>query len=187
MPQPAQQRLRHISPPGMRRPIHTTPAPTNPPARRNPLMQPNGASDPTTAAERMLEVRALLAPWIAERAIRVHRSSRRKGVLGALCARGHHAGACAAHTNPLVKAGVVGLAGLEPAAHPYQLASNRCADRHSRRSRLTVGAQGMRSIDALVCVLLFRPDACDVAASLTSYPACNSPPSYARECYSNTT
>jgi hypothetical protein len=27
-------------------------------------MQPNGASDPTTAAERMLEVRALLASWL---------------------------------------------------------------------------------------------------------------------------
>jgi hypothetical protein len=38
--------------------------------------------------------------------------------------------------------------------HPYQLnAGNRCADRHSCRSRPTVGAQGMRSISPLVCVL----------------------------------
>jgi hypothetical protein len=38
--------------------------------------------------------------------------------------------------------------------HPYQLnAGNRCADRHSCRSRPTVGAQGMRSISVLVCVV----------------------------------
>ena len=38
--------------------------------------------------------------------------------------------------------------------HPYQLnAGNRCANRHLCRSRPTVGAQGMRSISLLVCVL----------------------------------
>jgi hypothetical protein len=38
--------------------------------------------------------------------------------------------------------------------HPYQLnAGNRCAHRPFRRSRLTVGAQGMRSNNPLVCVL----------------------------------
>ena len=79
-------------------------------------MQPNGASDPTTAAERMLEVRALLAPWIAERAIRVHRSSRRKGFLERCAPEVTKLERCAVHTNPLVKAGAVGLAGLEPAA-----------------------------------------------------------------------
>jgi hypothetical protein len=41
--------------------------------------------------------------------------------------------------------------------HPYQLnAGNRCAHRRSRRSRPTVGAKVMRSIGALVCVLLFH-------------------------------
>src|SRR5918993_3221688 len=43
--------------------------------------------------------------------------------------------------------------------HPYQLnAGNRCADRRSRRSRPTVGAKGMRSIGAQVCVLAMLPD-----------------------------
>ena len=187
MPQPAQQRLSRIFTSRHAPPDPHDTGPDEPPARRKPLRQPNGASDPTTAAERMLEVRALLAPWIAERAIRVHRSSRRKGFLERCTPEVTTLDRCAVHTNPLVKAGVVAWLDLNQRPHPYQLnASNRCADRHSRRSRLTVGAQGMRSIDALVCVLLFRPDACDVAASLTSYPACNSPPSYARECYSNT-
>src|SRR5215216_4843270 len=38
--------------------------------------------------------------------------------------------------------------------HPYQLnAGNRCANRPFPSSRPTVGAQGMRSISPLVCVL----------------------------------
>jgi hypothetical protein len=44
-------------------------------------MQPNGASDPTTVPERMLEVRAPLASCIAEGAIGVHRSSRSNAFL----------------------------------------------------------------------------------------------------------
>ena len=56
---------------------------------------------------------------------------------------------------PQVKAGIVGLAGLNQRPHPYQLnAGNRCAAGRSRRSRSTVGARVMRSIRALVCVLL---------------------------------
>ena len=41
-------------------------------------MPPNGAGDPTTAPEQMLEVRALLVSCITEGAIGVHRSSRSK-------------------------------------------------------------------------------------------------------------
>jgi hypothetical protein len=79
-------------------------------------MQPNGASDPTTAAERMLEVWALLASWIAEGAIGVHRSNRRNGFLERCAPEVTTLERCPVHTNPLVRAGVVGLAGLEPAA-----------------------------------------------------------------------
>jgi hypothetical protein len=69
--------------------------------------------------------------------------------------------------------------------HPYQLSvGNRCADHRFPRSHPTVGAKGMRSIDVLVCVLLFHPDACDVDASSTSYPASNSlSVVFTRECY----
>src|SRR4029450_849361 len=43
---------------------------------------------------------------------------------------------------------------LNQRPHPYQLnAGNRCADRRFPRSAPTVGAQGMRSISVLVCVV----------------------------------
>ena len=55
---------------------------------------------------------------------------------------------------PLVMAGDA-WEDLNLRPHPYQLnAGNRCADRRSRRARSTVGARVMRSIRALVCVLL---------------------------------
>ena len=67
-------------------------------------MQPNGASDPTTAAERMLEVRAPLASCIAEGAIGVHRSSRRNGFLERCAPEVTTLKQCPVHTNLLVKA-----------------------------------------------------------------------------------
>jgi hypothetical protein len=59
-------------------------------------------------------------------------------------------------------------------------AGNRCADRPFPRSRPTVGAEGMHSIDALVCVLLFRPDACE-CSFLNLLSSLQLHPSYARE------
>ena len=54
---------------------------------------------------------------------------------------------------------VVGLPGLEPGPHPYQLNSgNRCADRRFPRSPTTVDTKGMRSIGPLVCVHLLGID-----------------------------
>jgi hypothetical protein len=44
-------------------------------------MQPNGASDPTTAPERTLKRRAPLASCVAEGAVLVHRSSRSNAFL----------------------------------------------------------------------------------------------------------
>ena len=81
MPQLAEQRLTHSSPPGIRRLITQTPAPGKRPARCKPLVQPSGATDPTTAPELMLEVRARLACCIAEGAIGVDRSSRSNAFL----------------------------------------------------------------------------------------------------------
>ena len=76
-------------------------------------MQPNGASDPTTAAERMLEVWALLASWIAEGAIGGSSKQSQEWVLGALCARGHHAGAMPCpHELGLPRLGAALLEGL---------------------------------------------------------------------------
>jgi len=72
---------------------------------------------------------------------------------------------------------------LDQRPHPYQLnAGNRCADRPFPRSRPTVRAEGMRSIRPLVCVHPFHPAAGGIAASSTSYSACNSLIECTREC-----
>jgi hypothetical protein len=104
MPQPAEQRLTHISPPGIGRLIHTDTGPDERPARREPRMQPNGASDPTTASERMLEIRAPLASCIAEGAIGVHRSSRSNAFWERCAPEVTTLKRCPVHTTPLVKA-----------------------------------------------------------------------------------
>jgi hypothetical protein len=50
--------------------------------------------------------------------------------------------------------------------HPYQLnAGNRCAHRPFPRSRSTVGAQGMRSIGPLVCLLTIAPAPANLAVA----------------------
>jgi hypothetical protein len=102
--QPVEQRLTHISPTGIRRLVHTDTGPDESPARRKPRMQPNGASDPTTAPERMLEVRAPLASCIVEGAREVHRSSRRNACLERCAPEVTTLKQCPVHTNLLVKA-----------------------------------------------------------------------------------
>jgi hypothetical protein len=67
-------------------------------------MQPNGASDPTTASERMLEIRAPLASCIAEGAIGVHRSSRSNAFWERCAPEVTTLKRCPVHTTPLVKA-----------------------------------------------------------------------------------
>jgi hypothetical protein len=76
-------------------------SPTNIPARRKPSMPPNGASDPTTAPEQMLEVRALLVSCITEGAIGVHRSSRSKAFEERCAPEVTTLKRCPVHTNPL--------------------------------------------------------------------------------------
>ena len=79
-------------------------------------MQPNGASDPTTAPKQMLEVRAPLASCIAESAREVHRSSRSNACLERCAPEVTTLKHCPVHTNPLVKGSSlnrVGSGGLE--------------------------------------------------------------------------
>jgi hypothetical protein len=66
-------------------------------------MQPNGASDPTTAPEWMLEIRAPLASCVAEGAVVVHRSSRSNAFLERCAPEVTTLKRCPVDTNALVK------------------------------------------------------------------------------------